>query len=341
MKVHEVLLEATTPTLRQVPGGWAWILPSGEQLGGFKNQADAQNWGKNNQATLQKAAASGAAPGAKPAAGLGSGTFGSKPQEPTFFTKTNTSAAPKGSFPGKYRADVRAGKKNFSSVYVKGRGFVELDDKGKTSPTDKKQIIQKNNLGAKVKQTEQKFIQAFYKSKLVKLLGTKLAIFTPIMAWFEEMAEINVLFDEGFFNNSIDANGNLFQLNNQVAGQHAAEARSRSTQVAMQKIVIELAALAVILKTSPKLVMGLRALLGAIPGVGWISLIGVTAVQGLIIAMLTSDAMQSKIANWIMNDVINITGLADVIGNRAGMTDAATAVGAYINNKKAELTGGN
>jgi hypothetical protein len=161
------------------------------------------------------------------------------------------------------------------------------------------------------------------------------------MAWFEEMAEINVLFDEGFFNNSIDANGNLFQLNNQVAGQHAAEARSRSTQVAMQKIVIELAALAVILKTSPKLVMGLRALLGAIPGVGWISLIGVTAVQGLIIAMLTSDAMQSKIANWIMNDVINITGLADVIGNTVGMTDAATAVGAYINNKKAELTGGN
>jgi hypothetical protein len=318
MKVHEILVEATTPTLRQVSGGWAWILPSGEQYGGFKDAASAQEWAKKNSTLLQKPAAPTATPPtAKP---------------------TSTPSAPTGSFPGKYKADVRAGKKNFGSAYVKGRGFVELDANGRSTPSDQKKIVKKIKLSDKVKQREQKFIQAFYKSRVVKYLGTKLAIFTPIMAWFEDMAEINVLFDEGFFNNSVDANGNLFQVDNTVAGQHAAEARSRATHIVIQKIATELAALAVILKTSPKLIMGFRALLMGIPGAGWLGLVAVSAVQGVIVAMLTSDAMQHKIATWLINDIT--TGMADVIGI-AGSTDAVTAVGAYLDNKKAELTGGN
>jgi hypothetical protein len=327
MKVFEILLEATTPTLKKVPNGWAWVTPDGQTYGGFKDQTAAQEWGKKNQSLLQKPAG---APATTPAT-----TPSTTPGTPTAKPTAPGATQP---FPGKYRADVRAGKKNFSSVYVKGRGFVELDANGKAVPSDKKKIIEKRNLSSKVKEKEQKFIQAFYKSRIVKYLGYKLAIFTPIMAWFEEMAEINVLFDDGFFNDSLDANGKPIKLDNVTAGAHAAEARSRATHIAAQKVVTELAAVAVILKTSPKLVMGFRALLMGIPGAGWLGMVAISAVQGLLVAMLTSNEMQTKIANLIMNEIT--TSMADVIGNTVGMMDATSAVGAYIDSKKAELTGG-
>jgi hypothetical protein len=341
MKVFEILLEATTPTLRQVDGGWAWVTPDGQTYkGGWKTQADAQEWGKKNQALLQK-----------PAAGAPATASNTKPTTPTTAPAatpgtTSTTAKPTAPgetkpFPGKYRADVRAGKKDFTSIYVKGRGFVELDANGKSTPVDKKKIIEKRGLGNKVKQHEQKLLQAFYKSKIVKLLGTKLAIFTPIIAWLEEMAYYNALFDDGFFNDQMDANGNKIKVDNITAGSHAAEARSRATQIAIQKIIIELAALVAILKTSPKLVIAIRAWLAGIPGAGWLALIGLTTVQVIIIKLLTTEAVQTWIAKMIMNDVINITGLADAIGNSWVATmDVTNVFGAYINNKKAELLGG-
>jgi hypothetical protein len=160
-----------------------------------------------------------------------------------------------------------------------------------TDTTNKKQKPDVNELKKKLKPEHkskvdklvEKQTYQFLGSKQISWLGRKASIIVPVLSWIDEMATVNVLFDEGY-----------------IDGKQAQNYRAAYSGACFTEMITNWAAFLAFAKTSSTIITGLRTILGAIPGAGWIAWVATGLTQAAIFALLNTEYVQNYICKLIM-----------------------------------------
>jgi hypothetical protein len=135
----------------------------------------------------------------------------------------------------------------------------------------------------KVRIIKDQKIAGLFANKWIKTFGKTAAIIVPVLIWIEEMATVNVLFDEGY-----------------IDGKQAQNYRAAYSGVCFTAMITNWAAFILVAKTSGTIVTGLRTALLGMPGPGWIAWVVTSLAQAAFFAFLNREATQNYVCKLIM-----------------------------------------
>jgi hypothetical protein len=191
----------------------------------------------------------------------------------------------------------------------------------KTRPTDILSKILPDKV-EKAKLTAAKSWNALKADRMYRLFGAKLL--APILIWLDDMSAINVLWEEGQFNN----HGNK-------AGEVAQQMRTAHTQLLFSRMATGYLAWFAVAKATGG---AARALIFLIPGLGWLAGTASFVAQAAMFVLLQSDAVQKFITLQIIENIPHVNDLthsaAKVVAGGVGVW-----VPQFINKLKKKYTG--
>jgi hypothetical protein len=135
----------------------------------------------------------------------------------------------------------------------------------------------------KVRIIQDQKIAGLFANKWIKVLGKTASIIIPVLNWIEEMATVNVLFDEGY-----------------IDGKQAQNYRAAYSGACFTAMITNWAAFILVAKTSSSIVTALRTALLGMPGPGWIAWVVTSLTQAALFGLLNTEFVQNYICKLIM-----------------------------------------